>query len=93
MDVEQAKGIVISSISEVLEAKVEVKEDMHLIGEGAILDSMGIVEVCLSLEEAAEDMGFEFDWTSEEAMSKTRSMFRTVKALSEEFAKQSIGEI
>ena len=33
--------------------------------------------------------GFEFDWTSEAAMSKSRSMFRSVAALAEEFSNQS----
>ena len=37
----------------------------------------------------ADDNGFEFDWASEAAMSKSRSMFRNVLALAEEFSKQS----
>jgi len=32
---------------------------------------------------------FEFDWTSEAAMSKSRSLFRTVSSLAEEFYAQS----
>ena len=31
-----------------------------------------------------DELGFEFDWTSENAMSKSRGMFRTVGALAEE---------
>jgi hypothetical protein len=41
------------------------------------------------LEDLAEDRGFEFDWTSETAMSKSHSMFRSVSALAEEFCNQS----
>ena len=37
----------------------------------------------------ADENGFEFDWTSEATMSKSRSMFRSVAALAEEFASQS----
>ena len=37
----------------------------------------------------ADEQGFEFDWTSEVAMSKSRSMFRNINALAEEFASQS----
>jgi len=33
-------------------------------------------------------LGFEFDWTSDTAMSRNRSMFRTVSALAVEFESQ-----
>ena len=85
MNLEQAIEIVISAISEVLEGKVEISRDMQLIGEEPLLDSMKLVEVCLFLEDVADDNGFEFDWTSEAAMSKSRSMFRSVSSLAEEF--------
>jgi hypothetical protein len=68
---------------------VKISEDMHLIGEESLLDSMNLVEVCLLLEDLAGEHGFEFDWTSEAAMSRSRSMFRSVFTLAEEFAKQS----
>lgn len=89
MNLEQAIEIVISAISEVLEGKVEISHDMQLIGEEPLLDSMKLVEVCLFLEDVADDNGFEFDWTSEAAMSKSRSMFRSVSSLAEEFLDQS----
>jgi acyl carrier protein len=89
VNIEQAKEIVVSAINDVLEYKVKVTEDMQLIGGDSLLDSMRLVEVCLALEDLADEHGFEFDWTSEAAMSKSRSMFRNVAALSEEFANQS----
>ena len=89
MNIQQAKEIVISEVSNVLEGKVEIMEEMQLIGKDSLLDSMNIVEVCLALEDLADEQGFEFDWTSEAAMSKSRSMFRNVAALAEEFANQS----
>ena len=89
MNIKQAKAIVIPAINEVLEGKVEITEDMQLIGGETLLDSMKLVEVCLALEDLADEHGFEFDWTSETAMSKSRSMFRSVAALAEEFAHQS----
>lgn len=89
MNNEQAKVIVISAISDVLEGKSEISEDMQLIGGESLLDSMNLVQVCLALEDLAEENGFEFDWTSEAAMSKSRSMFRSVSALAAEFASQS----
>ena len=89
MNLEKAKVIVISAIDEALEGKVEISQDMQLIGEEPLLDSMKLVEVCLFLEDLADERGFEFDWTSEAAMSKSRSMFRSVSSLAEEFAHQS----
>ncbi len=68
---------------------MSVTENMYLIGSNSLLDSMKLVEVCIKLEDLAEEHGFEFDWTSDSAMSKSRSMFRSVKALAEEFSNQS----
>ena len=89
MKIEQAKEIVISAINEALEGNAQISEDMQLIGGESLLDSMKLVEVCLALEDLADEHGFEFDWTSEAAMSKSRGMFRSVSALAEEFASQS----
>ena len=89
MNIIQAKEIVITVINSALEGKAEIKEDMQLIGSESLLDSMKLVEVCLTLEDLADEYGFEFDWTSEAAMSKSRSMFRSVAALAKEFASQS----
>lgn len=89
MNVEQAKHMIISAIDEALGGNIKISDDMQLIGSGSLLDSMKLVEVCLALEDLAEEHGFEFDWTSEAAMSKSRSMFRSVGALAEEFSSQS----
>jgi hypothetical protein len=61
---------------------------MPLIGGVSVLDSMKLVELCLALEDIAAAMGFEFDWTSDAAMSRSRSMFRTASSLAEEFISQ-----
>ena len=89
MNIEKAKEIVIGVICEVLDGKEEVTEDMQLIGGDSLVDSMKLVEVCLALEDLADEHGFEFDWKSEAAMSMSRSMFRSVAALAEVFASQS----
>ena len=89
MNFDQSMELVISVISDVIEINVEITEDMQLIGSDSLLDSMKLVEVCLSLEDLADEHGFEFDWTSDVAMSKSRSMFRDVGTLAKEFARQS----
>ena len=90
MNIDEAKKTVIGAIHEALleqgqELSEEITEDMQLIGGDSLLDSMNLVQVCINLEDAADDIGFEFDWASEAAMSKSRSMFRSVAALAEEF--------
>lgn len=89
MNTEQAKKIIISVIKETLKSNTEITDNMHLIGGESLLDSMKLVEVCVALEDLADEHGFEFNWTSENAMSKSKSMFRNVVSLAEEFAKQS----
>lgn len=65
-----------------------VTNETPLIGDGSILDSMKLVELCLLLEDMASELEFEFDWTSDVAMSKSRSMFRTAGSLADEFIAQ-----
>lgn len=67
---------------------VVIDEETPLIGGDSVLDSMKLVELCLALEDKAQGMGFEFDWTSDAAMSRSRSMFRTAGSLFSEFIKQ-----
>ena len=64
MNAEEAKKRVMASITEITDGEVEPTEEMNLIGKDARLDSMKLVELCLSLEDQAGDLGFEFDWTS-----------------------------
>ncbi len=87
--VESVKSEVFSQIAQLLENKsLIVTDDMPLIGGGGVLDSMKLVELCLALEDKAAEIGFEFDWTSDAAMSRSRSMFRTANSLAAEFVSQ-----
>jgi acyl carrier protein len=86
---DSVKNEVFNQISQLLEDKsLTVTDDMALIGGDSVLDSMKLVELCLALEDKAADMGFEFDWTSDAAMSRSRSMFRTAGSLATEFISQ-----
>jgi hypothetical protein len=89
MKLENVTQIIMDLIVEIFEGKVEVAKDMPLVGGESQLDSMNLVEICVVLEDLADDSGFEFDWTSDNAMSKSRGMFRSISALSEEFIRQS----
>ena len=67
---------------------LKITNDMSLIGSNSLLDSMKLVELCITLEDKASEIGFEFDWTSETTMSKSRSMLRSINSLAEEFVNQ-----
>ena len=80
---------VFAAIIELLGDKsLSIAEETPLIGNGSVLDSMKLVELCLSLEDRAAELGFEFAWTSDTAMSKSRSMFKTAGSLATEFINQ-----
>jgi hypothetical protein len=88
-DTSSTKSEVFLAITALLEDKsLIVLDDTPLIGDGCVLDSMKLVELCITLEDKALELGFEFDWTSETAMSKSRGMFRTVGSLAAEFINQ-----
>ena len=80
---------VFDAITALLDDKSQViTDDTPLIGGESLLDSMKLVELCLALEDKATELGFDFDWTSDAAMSKSRSMFRTAGSLATEFINQ-----
>ena len=87
------KTEVYDSIKALLEDKSQViADDTPLLGSQSFLDSMKLVELCLALEDKAVDLGFDFDWTSDSAMSKSRSMFRTAGSLATEFIDQMVSK-
>jgi acyl carrier protein len=91
MNKDMALEIVTSTIKNDLElnhASSDISTNTPIIGSDSPIDSMGLVQLCLSLEEKAEELGFEFDWTTESAMSRSRGMFRSVESLSDEFVSQ-----
>lgn len=89
MNTGNVKFDVFNQISLLLEDKsLRVFDEMPLIGGHGFIDSMKLVELCLALEDKAEEMGFAFDWTSDAAMSRSRSMFRTAGTLAAEFVSQ-----
>ncbi len=85
----QAKLAVFNAIGTLLEDKsIIVANETPLLGGESVMDSMKLVELCLALEDHATELGFQFDWTSEAALSKSRSMFRTAGSLAAEFCQQ-----
>ncbi|NBW79661.1 MAG: acyl carrier protein [Betaproteobacteria bacterium] len=90
--IDTVKMEIFATIAALLVDKSQVVTDtMPLIGGDSPLDSMQLIELCLALEDKATTLGFEFDWTSDTAMSRSRSMFRTAGSLVAEFVSQMGG--
>ncbi len=67
---------------------ITVNEEAALVGSNGIIDSLDLVDLCVKLEDLASELGFEFEWTSELAMSKSRGIFRSIENLGGEFYQQ-----
>lgn len=64
-----------------------LSEATPLIGAGTVLNSRGLVELLVALEEFSEEkLHVHFDWTSDSAMSTSRSVYRTVASLADHIA-------
>ena len=78
----------IKIIKEVIQEDIKLEEETPLIGGESSIDSMNLVQICIALEDKSRDDNFEFDWTSEKAMSELNSIFRNPRTLAEEYNKQ-----
>jgi acyl carrier protein len=83
------KNLVIRELLPLLkDQSIQIDANTNLIGTNGVIDSLGLVELCLRIEDAALSEGFEFDWTSDRAMSRNTSIFRTVGSLADEVERQ-----
>ena len=80
----------IDVIKSVLDEDIVINQQSPLIGGDSSIDSMGLVQICLALEERSQSEGFSFDWTSEKAMSSLNSIFKTAETLTEEYNRQLV---
>ena len=86
-ETEQAILGIVRELMEVQDDMV-LSADSALIGDAKLLTSVALVELCIRLEDLASESGFEFDWMSESAMSRSRSFFRTIGSLASEYDAQ-----
>ena len=101
MDHMKMVGIVIAALDEEIAASVDggvvgaATEETPLLGEGAPIDSLGLVSVIVQVEERlASEFGVFVSLVDEKAMSQRNSPFRSVGALATYAAEcvQSAGE-
>ena len=64
------------------ESRLELKEEATLFGRNSKLDSLGLVNLIVGVEQVVlDELNMEITLTDEKAMSQSRSPFRTVKSL------------
>ena len=66
--------------------QIEITADTLLFGNDGALDSMELVGLLISIEEALLDEGIEVVLSDERAMSQSRSPFRSVASLKDYIA-------
>lgn len=67
---------------------IAVGNESPLAGEGGMLDTRALVQLCLALEDIANDAGFDFGWSTA-AFTQPNSMFGSVGTLVAGFIRQS----
>lgn len=59
--------------------RTQLSEETALVGSGAVVDSLGLVQIISDVEDAiADQYGRSIDLTDERALSQTSSPFRTI---------------
>ena len=73
----------IKEVNEILPAEMRLSSDPEAVifGKGGKLDSLGLVNLVLALEERLSERGWKVSLTDERAMSQHRSPFRSIQAL------------
>ncbi|MEP6508848.1 MAG: acyl carrier protein [Gemmatimonadales bacterium] len=70
-------------------SEATINADTPLIGHNRVLDSADLVVLLLAVEDYASDnLGFDWDWTSDSAMSEARSVLRNIGSLADHLMNQ-----
>ncbi len=63
--------------------QLECTPNAILYGRGSSLDSLGLVNILIDIEDELRDAGMEVSLSDERAMSQSKSPFRSVSALTQ----------
>ena len=84
----EAKDVVKILTDIVDDPDFSIGEESPLVGSSTHIDSMTLVQLCIKLEEESLALNFNFDWTSEKAMSEMNSVFKDCRSIANEFNTQ-----
>ncbi len=91
MEKNQIAELVINAVKDILDDEtVAVNNDTVLLGNDAVVDSMGLVNLIVDIEGLLADNDIEVTLTSEKAMSQRNSPFRSVESLTD-YIKELVG--
>ena len=91
MDKNEILHIVEKAVREITDDQsVAINNQTVLLGNDAVVDSMGLVNLIVDIESALAEKDFEVSLTSEKAMSQRNSPFRTVETLTD-YIKELVG--
>jgi acyl carrier protein len=79
----------LSNRSRPADQQLSSEREAVLFGAGSSLDSLGLVALVIDIEDALRDHGLNLDLTSAQAMSPTKSPFRTVASLIDHIVSQA----
>lgn len=89
----EVREMIFQRISLIAEWEETLSDDSVLMEPVGPLDSFSLITLCLSLEDLGSELAFQFDWVSENAMSRSRGIFRTAGSLADEFIAQMEPEL
>ncbi len=82
MEKKEAIEIVINAVKEYIDDEsAQINESAILLGNNAVVDSIGLVNLIVDVESALAEKDIEITLTSEDAMSRRKSPFRSVETL------------
>ena len=94
MEIKKIKKILIEATIDYFESQdidIKANEDTVLFGNESVLDSIGLVNIIIDIESRFLDEDIKISLTSDKAMSRRNSPFRTISTLAE-FIKEQIEE-
>ena len=84
MNKTEVAEIIINAVKEYIDDEnVAITESAILLGNNAVVDSIGLVNLIVDVESELAEKDIEVTLTSEDAMSRRKSPFRSVDTLSD----------
>jgi acyl carrier protein len=87
---EEVERFIVDEVSMLVgDTNAQITNETPLIGANRAVDSADLVVLLLAVEDyARENLGFQWDWTSDSAMSEARSVLRNIGSLADHLVSQ-----